>query len=471
MRSLIIFSIILLFANSTDAQNNIGIGTDTPDNSALLEIKSNTKGVLLPRMFKSERLAIASPAEGLIVHQTDDTTGLYQYQLGVWKPVSDNLGNHNMTQNLVTNTKRIVNYSWQRSGIEIDDNGNTNIYGYRPFPWSGSNPVKNVIIDNTGGIYSQTEVGYGYRPLNFFPPSGAHLMWYPYYGSFRAGGVMDNCWSDDQMGFYSAVFGYFNIASENFTFAAGSTNRVEGAYSASFGRNNVIKTGTSFVIGKYNDTTATTPLFTVGNGTANASRSNAFIVLNDGKTGIGNINPEYMLDVNGRMSLRHNGNSAGIWYSNSSNVETGFAGMKTDNQWGVFGGGWKFYFDFSDGQAYKASGSTAWIVASDLRLKESVRPYTDGIKEIMKINPVWFNYKQNSGYISTQPYVGVIAQDLQKTAPYMVGSFKKDDQELLNVDNSSMTYMLINAVKEQQAEIELLKKENQEIKAIIKSLR
>jgi len=56
---------------------NVGIGTLTPNTSAQLDITSTTKGLLTPRMISGERTAIASPATGLIVYQTDGTAGLY----------------------------------------------------------------------------------------------------------------------------------------------------------------------------------------------------------------------------------------------------------------------------------------------------------------------------------------------------------------------------------------------------------
>jgi len=49
----------------------------TADNSALLDISSDNKGVLIPRMTVTERNAIASPATGLIIYQTNSDPGFY----------------------------------------------------------------------------------------------------------------------------------------------------------------------------------------------------------------------------------------------------------------------------------------------------------------------------------------------------------------------------------------------------------
>ncbi len=42
--------------------NNVGIGTKQPDNSAILDLSSNEKGFLMPRMTEAQRNAIKTPA-------------------------------------------------------------------------------------------------------------------------------------------------------------------------------------------------------------------------------------------------------------------------------------------------------------------------------------------------------------------------------------------------------------------------
>jgi hypothetical protein len=66
-------ALISLFTTfTTSAQNNnVGIGTTTPDASAVLELESTTQGLLPPRMTEAERIAITTPAAGLIVWCTN----------------------------------------------------------------------------------------------------------------------------------------------------------------------------------------------------------------------------------------------------------------------------------------------------------------------------------------------------------------------------------------------------------------
>jgi hypothetical protein len=72
---------------SVPAFAQIGIGTKTPAPSAALEVTSSTnnKGILIPRVTATQKNAIASPAEGLLVYQTTAPIGFYYYTGGAWK--------------------------------------------------------------------------------------------------------------------------------------------------------------------------------------------------------------------------------------------------------------------------------------------------------------------------------------------------------------------------------------------------
>jgi hypothetical protein len=71
-----IYSFILSFVLISGFAQT-GIGTTTPDASAKLDITSTTKGLLVPRMTSTQKAAISSPANGLLVYQTDGVIGFY----------------------------------------------------------------------------------------------------------------------------------------------------------------------------------------------------------------------------------------------------------------------------------------------------------------------------------------------------------------------------------------------------------
>ena len=82
MKKNIFFLLIAVaFIENSKAQS-VAINNDASnaDASAVLDVKSTTKGMLIPRMMMAQRDAIAAPANGLLIYQTDNTTGFYFYK-------------------------------------------------------------------------------------------------------------------------------------------------------------------------------------------------------------------------------------------------------------------------------------------------------------------------------------------------------------------------------------------------------
>jgi hypothetical protein len=92
--TLLFLFIIMVLVQSTTAQNTFpatgsaGIGTTTPNASALLDMQSTAKGVLVPRLTLAQKTVIASPATGLLVYQTNGTAGFYYYTGTAWRALS-----------------------------------------------------------------------------------------------------------------------------------------------------------------------------------------------------------------------------------------------------------------------------------------------------------------------------------------------------------------------------------------------
>ena len=74
-------------ASSTliNSNGSIGIGTSTVQASAILNIQSESKGILLPSLTETQRLAISSPATGLLVFQNTTPIGFYFYDGANWQ--------------------------------------------------------------------------------------------------------------------------------------------------------------------------------------------------------------------------------------------------------------------------------------------------------------------------------------------------------------------------------------------------
>lgn len=104
------FSALLLPALTScffiSAQQGVAITTDgsNPDPSAILEIKSINRGLLLPRMTTAQRVAIANPAIGLIVYDTDREQ-VFQRDAGVWRPLlNTQYWSRSLTNDFIYNT-------------------------------------------------------------------------------------------------------------------------------------------------------------------------------------------------------------------------------------------------------------------------------------------------------------------------------------------------------------------------------
>ncbi|MCZ2356601.1 MAG: hypothetical protein LC115_07935 [Bacteroidia bacterium] len=117
----------ICFAIQVSAQ--VGIGTLTPDASAMLDIQSGDKGILVPRMTTSARSGIASPATGLLIFNTD--INQFEYFDGtVWINISsgsgDNLGDHTATQNIALNNNYLSG-DGDNEGVFVNGTGNVGI--------------------------------------------------------------------------------------------------------------------------------------------------------------------------------------------------------------------------------------------------------------------------------------------------------------------------------------------------------
>ena len=77
-------TVIILYCQSFAQGVAISNDNSNPDASAMLDVKSSSKGLLVPRMAQAQRTAITTPANGLLVYQTDNSSGFYYYNGTGW---------------------------------------------------------------------------------------------------------------------------------------------------------------------------------------------------------------------------------------------------------------------------------------------------------------------------------------------------------------------------------------------------
>ena len=121
----------------------------------------------------------------------------------------------------------------------------------------------------------------------------------------------------------------------------------------------------------------------------------------------------------------------------------------------------KRYADNGHGEFKSFSGN----VISDRRLKYVGKESTTGLDKVRQLKVFNFTYKKDT---TKTPHVGVIAQDLQKVFPNAV---QKGKDGFLTIRMEDMFYAVINAIKELDAKITALQKENQELKQLVKQVQ
>ncbi len=105
------------------------------------------------------------------------------------------------------------------------------------------------------------------------------------------------------------------------------------------------------------------------------------------------------------------------------------------------------------------------ISPSDVRLKENILKFTSGLSVVSAINSYYFDWNDiatDKLGLEKKKQIGVLAQELEKVLPEAVLTDKKSGYK--SVDYMKLTPVLIEAVKEQQVQIDELKSENRELK-------
>ncbi len=238
------------------------------------------------------------------------------------------------------------------------------------------------------------------------------------------------------------------------TLEAFADNTVKlGTYSAASG-STMIVTGSRVGIGT---TSPQTPLQilrdTTGNGTNIEEANMAFTVLSaagQSKISIGASNA-------GNYGYVQVMQDATSWTSRNLTLQPrgGNVGIGTYTP--------AYRLEVSTDSAAKPSTNT-WTIASDSRVKENIRPYSKGLDALLQINPIEYDYNGKANFIQGYGGIGIIAQDVLGIIPEGVSTYfrklnpeDEEDTELYNFNSHPLTYIMINAIKELKAEIEVLK--------------
>jgi len=138
---LLLLAILMMTGYTIIAQMAVTTDGSTADGSAMLDVKSNDKGMLIPRMSASERDLISAPATGLLVYVTD-VNNFYFYDGSAWIQFSGGsdsdwvISGNNMVSSVsgnvgigVPNPNAKLEVAGNVKGTSFQGNGNTLTFG------------------------------------------------------------------------------------------------------------------------------------------------------------------------------------------------------------------------------------------------------------------------------------------------------------------------------------------------------
>lgn len=196
--------------------SQVGIGTSSPDPSAILDITATDKGVLIPRValvdISNTAAPISIPSSGLMVWNTNASVvggngvGFYYFNGTIWVAVN-------------TNTSNTLDGAYDAGGA-----------GAGRIITADANPVR---ISGSDGFWVTGTHGNG--NLLEASTTNSKMFFYPRKSAFRAGFEDSGSWSEANIGQYSAALGRNTTASGNYSFAVGEVTTASGQYSSAFG--------------------------------------------------------------------------------------------------------------------------------------------------------------------------------------------------------------------------------------------
>ncbi len=477
------------------AQAAINTTGNPPDSKAMLDITSDTKGFLMPRMTTTQRINIApsAPAQtGLLVYDTN-TKSVWQFNGTAWAEVSQTTtgliyypSRNALVLNDATRTDAQVGLNSTALGSSTASGDNSTASGNYSTA-SGYSSMASGYSTASGSsstaMGSSTASGAYSTALGSSTASGigslASGAGFPSPPSTASGICSTALGASTTSGDYSTALGRStasgigSTASGNYTVASGYASTALGGFSSVYhdgyissvatgdfstalsgsqanGYGSIAMGGTTSTssycttIGGINNRIITTPqtnatdwnltdpLFIVGNGNPNIWPSdgfNALTILKNGNMGMGSIiAPTFRIEI--------------------PNIAA------------------------SDGQGR----ANAWTTYSDNRVKFNQKPLHYGLSQIMQMQVKQYDhysseFKNGALVLSnSKPTFGLIAQELYKIIPEMV--YKPDDEskDLWAIDYDKFGPLLVKTVQEQQAQIEVLKQQNETLTQQITAL-
>jgi len=440
------------------SDGSVNIGTATSDASALLNVSSSSKGVLIPQVALSSTTVsspVTSPTTSLLVYNTatagttpnDVTPGYYYWTGSAWTRLANGnttvtgwgtSGNSGTTTSNFIGTTDAQDLIFKTNGVEhmrIDAaNGNFGI---------GATPVAESKLSIDGGTIATTD-GLG-TVVSVYAERNQFIEFNIQNGSNGNSASSDVVATADNG---TETSNYVDMGINSSSYSNQKSNYLNKANVAYLYSNSAA----NFKIGNGGLGQALCFFTNPSSGTLGTLTANGFERMRidgDGNVGIGEF-----------WNRSTNGNELTVPYKLTVD---GIAAPRSDNSYtlGTSSNRWS--------TVYAANGT---IQTSDRRLKTNISPLKYGLKQVISLEPVSYNWKTEP---TGNTKLGLIAQDLRKVVPEVVVG--DEAKENLGVNYADLVPVLINAIKEQQAlidkqqkQISEQQKQFDELKKIVESL-
>ena len=453
---------LLFLTIGLNAFTQVAINNDNsnPDPSAMLDVKSTDKGMLVPRMTSIQRMAISNPANGLLVF--DSNTGSFWFYNSGWLE----LGGSGTSQ-------------WTQSGSSIYyDGGNVGIGDQSPASTFTVGDGDKFQVSGTDGDVTFTDDEASIKFPNTLAPNSPMIRMFTS-GTYNADrmvlshSLLYPTWGleyDDT----TDAFHFRAATGRKMTFELGSGDFGIGTENPAFaldmvGRGRIQSDGSSALPGIWfsaqdNDFDRAffgmlEPDSTIGIFSQHMNKfAIQFEIMREPRIGINTTTPRSEVHL---IHTNFGGLNDGIRIENEE--PNGFKwNLYTANSTGQF----EFY---SNGikRATIDDASGAYTAVSDERVKTNIGEMPDVLPSVMNLKPKTYQFIEDK---DKKLYSGFLAQELEKVFPQFV-FYGGDDQVLYTVDYAGMSVVALKAIQEQQLVIEELKTELESIKSQIKNFK
>jgi hypothetical protein len=414
---------------------NTGIGTTSPDNSAILEMQSTTKGMLVPRMIESQRDNISVPPNGLLIYQTSSPQGFYFFDGSSWQTLN---GANTSLSNL---TATEINQSLipAPGGMDIGAPGNR----WHDIIISGKLDLNGVPISNDGyGLYIGTDAPNSNGPNNTFTGYAT--------GQVNSSGFRNS--------FYGALSGESNTFGSYNAFFGTNNGRfnTEGSWNAFFGD----------AAGNLNTTGWYNAFIGAASGLSNTTgQYNTFLGFQSGKYNTTGYYNTFVGSFAGQGSFTGNGNScfgylADASYSLTNATAIGYKTQVHASNTMVFGNkqvtGWGFGTqpvgkaikvgdDFTNGNGAYLTQGGVWTDVSDRNKKEDISKMDKNeiLQKIISLDITRWKYKGTADEF----HIGPMADDFHHL--FSVGN----DSAISAMDKTGVALLAIQALANENEDL------------------